>query len=385
MARLRSPDAFLAEARASAGLDDFGEDSFLEGLEVLLRALNAEARLNAAGVAVLSNRIAHYLRQRLQIEDWYKRHPEIDAVEIKAPLIGISLPRTGSTALSFLLAEDPNARSLRRWEAAQPCPPPSTVQGPDPRIAREEALDRPAGATVHVPSSATGPIECQELMALDFKSQFFQAFAQVPSYSQWLMQADLRSTYRYERRVLKLLQWGYPAKPWRLKCPNHLSFLAHLDQAFPDARFVMTHRDPSEVVVSNAHLHADYIARCADHVDPHYIGAFIVEQLSLSMRRALAFRDAGNQARFYDIDFRAMQRDPIGQVRGLYDWLGEPVTPEFEAGMARWWAQSAENREPNVHPDASAFGIDLARVRPLFADYAARVTGWTTRGASHGH
>ena len=57
-------------------------------------------------------------------------------------------------------------------------------------------------------------------MALDFKSQIFQAFAQIPSYSDWLLDADLTSTYRYERRVLKLLQWGEPTRPWRLKSPD---------------------------------------------------------------------------------------------------------------------------------------------------------------------
>jgi hypothetical protein len=86
-----------------------------------------------------------------------------------------------------------------------------------------------------VPTSANSPYECQDLMALDFKSHLFQAFAYVPSYSAWLLDADLTSTYRYERRTLKLLQWGAPARPWRLKCPTHLLFLEHLDIAFPDA------------------------------------------------------------------------------------------------------------------------------------------------------
>jgi Sulfotransferase family len=374
---MRGREQLLDEARAQTGLEDFGEPSFLDGLDALTRSLRAEARLNAAGQIVMGQLIARYLTQRLHIEDWYRRHPEIADVPLERPLIGISLPRTGSTALSFLLAEDPNARSLRRWEASQPCPPPSTVKGLDPRIAEAQIAGRPADEKIHVPSTATGPIECQELMALDFKSQFFQAFAQIPSYSEWLMQADLSSTYRYERRVLKLLQWGFPAKPWRLKCPNHLSFLAHLDRAFPDARFVMTHRDPADVVVSNAHLHADYIGRFTDELDMRYIGAFIVNQLALSMGRALEFRDAGHEARFYDIDFRAMQRDPVGEVRGLYAWLGEPVAPEFELGMARWWQENAEKRAPNPHPEAAFFGIDLARVRPLFADYTARIAGWT--------
>ena len=78
--------------------------------------------------------------------------------------------------------------------------------------------------------------------------------------------------------------------------------------------------------------------------------------------------------------FPEMQRDPIGQVRALYAWLGEPVSDEFEAGMARWWQEHAEHREQNVHPDPEAFGLDLAEVGARFAGYRARMVEWTSTG-----
>ena len=378
-----SAEALIEAARVETGLDDFGDDSFREGLEVLVRALRQEAHLNEIGELALGQRILGHLAQRLQIEDWHRRHPEIDDEPIDAPLIGLGLPRTGSTALSFLLAEDPSTRSLRRWESAQPCPPPSTVQGPDPRIAQTEIeveMQRQTTPRVLslVPTTPTGPFECQDLMALDFKSQLFQAFAYVPSYSRWLLDADLTSTYRYERRTLKLLQWGAPARPWRLKCPTHLLYLEHLDKAFPDARFVMTHRDPTEVILSVADVYAEVSRMFTDGIDPVYLGELNVEHWSVGMQRALAFRDADADARFYDIDFRAMQRDPIGEVQGLYRWLGEPISDEFEQGMRRWWKQNAESRQEHERPDPEVYGIDFDRVRPLFADYTARMSEWTS-------
>ena len=194
-------EELLAAARAATGLDDFGDDSFLEGLERLVRSLRDEASMNAVGEAAVSYLIVNLLTHRLQIEEWYRRHPEIDDEPIRTPLIGLGLPRTGSTALSFLLAEDPEARSLRGWEAKRPCPPPSTVEGPDPRIAQAEVENAhrdqlaPRLADL-VPSTATGPEECQDLMALDFKAHYFQAFAYIPSYSRWLLDADLTSTYQ---------------------------------------------------------------------------------------------------------------------------------------------------------------------------------------------
>ena len=137
---MASPGELMAGAVEHTGLDDFGDDCFREGLEILVGALRDEARLNDRGEGFVYARIGMHLRQRLQVEDWYRRHPEIDDEAIERPLFGLGLPRTGSTALSFLLAQDPHIRYLRSWESGEPCPPPSTVQGDDPRIPPEQRV-----------------------------------------------------------------------------------------------------------------------------------------------------------------------------------------------------------------------------------------------------
>ncbi|MCX7864233.1 MAG: sulfotransferase [Novosphingobium sp.] len=371
-------------ARRHTGLEDLGSESYREGLEILVSSLNDEANLNATGERFIRDQILNYLSQRLQVEDWYRRHPEIEDVELGPILFGVSLPRTGSTALSYLLSSDPAIRYLRVWESQQPCPPPSTVCGPDPR---REATARRMGASPtpsRTPTGIDGAMECQDLMALTFRSQTFQAYAQIPRYSEWLLNADLTETYLYERRVLKLLQWGEKVRPWRLKAPTHILYMPCLDHAFPDARFVMTHRDPTDVMVSVCSLYADFIGAMTDRVDLHYIGDLNVRCWSEGMRRLIAFREAGdNDARFYDIHFRAMQSDPIGEVRRLYDWLGEQVSPEFEAAMQQWWAHN-EERERYAKQDPSAFGMDLVEVRKLFADYLERMERWAPCSAGSG-
>ena len=369
-------DDLLDAARTQTGLDDFGDDSFREGLEILVRSLAEEARLNAIGEAVIYGRLTGHLVQRLQIEDWYRRHPEIDDEPIEAPLVQLGLPRTGSTALGFLLAKDPAVRFLKQWESNEPAPPPATVEGPDPRIAR--AVQQSAGTKDHVPSEVEGPMECLDLMAIDFKTQMYLAFARVPTYAEWVIGTDLTSTYTYERRILKLLQWRQPTRPWHLRTPAHMLWLGALDRVFPDARFVMTHRDPTDVLLSVCDVYADIMGVFTDELDRGYVGELNVSQWSTGMDRAMAFRDAGNDHRFYDIDFRAMQRDPIGEVRGLYAWLGQPVTDEFERGMASWWEQNAANREPSVHSDPAVYGLDLDAIRPRFASYVERAEKWTT-------
>lgn len=371
---MQTAKAFMDQAERQSGLSDFGPDSFREGLDVLVDSLSREARLNELGEQFIGHRIVTHLTQRLQVEDWYRRHPEIDDEIIDRPLFGLSLPRTGSTALSFLLAEDPGIRYLRRWEAAQPCPPPGTVEGEDPRAVEERQKQQRAGLQSHTPSGGREAAECQDLMALDFKSHIFQAFAHVPRYSQWLLESELESTYCYQRRVLKLLQWQMPARPWRLKCPTHLLFLNDLNKAFPDARFVMTHRDPAEVIPSVVDVYADILCRFTEHTDIDYLVELNLEHWSTGMNRTLAFRDAGNEPRFYDIAFSDMQADPIAQVCGLYDWMGESVSGPFRDGMTRWWQANESQRQarPQGPSPRERYGIDVEAMRPHFADYSRR-------------
>jgi hypothetical protein len=158
----------------------------------------------------------------------------------------------------------------------------------------------------------------------------------------------------------------------------------YLDTAFPDAKFVMTHRDPTDVILSVACVYEEIIAKFTETVDLHYIGELNQRTWTTGMNRLIAFREKdGNDARFHDIHFRAMQDDPIGEVRGLYDWLGEKVTPEFETAMEAWWQQN-EARERYEKPDPAVFGIDYDEVRKDFAPYLERMNRWAPwpRGAN---
>lgn len=363
----------MAQAQAETGLSDFGEDGFREGLDRLLSSLGTEANLNSAGEAVIYPRLVTHLSQRLQVEDWYARHPEIEDVPVEAPLLGVGLPRTGSTVLSFLLACDPGVRYLRRWEATTPCPPPSTVEGPDPR----RDVDDSGGRRRHVPTGVDGPMECLDLQALEFQTPLYEAFARIPSYSQWVADTDITPAYLYERRVLKLLAWGEPVRPWRLKAPTHAQHLPALMNAFPDAKFVMTHRDPTDVLGSVCDVFADIQANFTDELDRLTIGRTNEDRWVEGMRRVLQFRaDPQRDALFYDLHFRAVAADPIGEVRGLYDWLGVPVSEQFEKNMAEW-TEANNEREPNPRTPPESFGLDLDALRPKFADYVEHMSTWT--------
>ena len=369
----------IAQARAATSLDDFGDDSFREGLEILVASADAEARFTDLGRAAFDAQVTGFLSNRLQVEDWYARYPQIDDQQITAPLIGLGLPRTGSTALSAMLAEDPEVRFIRNWEAQNPCPPPQTAtQHTDPRIAlAQQALARRnqlfPRMKAMVPSTATGPTECQTFMGYDFKSQLFQAFARIPTYVEWLNhEADLVPTYRYVKRVLKLLQWRCPPTRWRLKNPSHSMFIGALAEVFPDARFWMTHRDITSVLPSVCDLYFELSKAYSDDVDKPFLARQNADWTELGLRRVIAFRDGGQDHRFCDIHFAAFQADPFPQIEQLYAFLGEPFTDEARARMAAW-RQNMPREKHGAHTyDPADFGIDLNALRERFGFYSDR-------------
>jgi hypothetical protein len=364
-------------ARALAGLSDFGGDSWREGLEVLLHSAREESRFNAQGERAFCESIVQTLANRLRIEHWFSRHPEIAEQEVHVELLGVGFPRTGSTALAQLLGEDPAVRSLRMWEALAPCPPPGI--SPDDDRARIEVARATVAAMDQVaprlrsmlPQSATGPFEDHDLMSLEFKAQVYLSMGRLPSYAEWLLDCDMEPTYRYERRVLQLLQWRCPPNRWQLKSPSHTPFLDAFAVVFPEARYVMTHRDPAHVMTSVADLYCTLSAAGNESLDPVEVGELNLQQWGSALDRCMAFRAAGRESAFHDIGFRAFQADPIGEVRGLYDWLGRELGSDTERRMREWWSAN-RRRDAQPRPDPAQFGFDDAKLAKRFRAYRER-------------
>jgi hypothetical protein len=367
----------VAAARERAEYDDFGDDTWQEGLDVLVRALSTEGDLNPTGEQVFADQIVGYLANRLEIERCYAAHPEIDEQEIVAPLFGLGLPRTGSTALSFLLASDRSRRSLRAWEASTPCPPPETAtEDTDPRIAASsvgiEMVNQMFPDFVGMlPSSPTGPAECLVIMALDFRSMVFEGMSLVPTHTEWLLSCDMEPAYRYHKRVLKLLQWRCPPTRWWLKTPAHMPTIAALDAVYPDARFVMTHRDIASVLPSVCAVKHALMTPVTNRPDLLALGEHETALWSESLRRLIAFRDDGREDRFFDVGFAALQADPIGAVEELYREMGDELTPATRQRMIEWWEGSAAERR-SARVDPSVFGLDSDAVHEQFAFYHDR-------------
>lgn len=371
-------DRLIDQARARTGLSDFGSESFREGLVALIEGAEAAGTFNELGRTVLHEQAIGFLSTRLSVEDCYRRHPEIGEQKIVAPLFGLGLPRTGSTALSFLLAEDPRSRSLLTWESNSPVPPPEpATYDTDPRIAEAAArialMDQMAPRfKVMLPSSPTGPNECLPVLALEFRSVMFNAMGDNRHYEEWLSACDMVPAYRYHERVLKVLQWKFPARPWRLKSPAHMDTIDALLEVYPDASFVMTHRDIGQVIPSLVSL---FDAMSEMLRSGPLAPDFAANQAAFwerALRKTLAYRDDGHEDRFFDMQFANVRKDPVGEVRKLYDWLGVELTEEVADRMSAWWTSNPRDKQGAHEYHAEDYGIDLDELHRQFAFYNDR-------------
>jgi hypothetical protein len=377
-------DELIAIARDQTGLHDLGpeEDAMRDALGALAASFDAEARLDAAGDQMVTGTLVGLLCSRLGVEAAYASHPEIADQHIESVLVGLGLPRTASTVLVILLALDPNIRYLRAWEAWAPAPPPDiATEADDPRVAAAQARVDMMYASVPnlramLPVSATGPTECMDLLAMSFRSPALDTLARTPTFGEWVLACDKGPAYRYHERVLKMLQWRRPPSRWRLKTPLHMFGLDALTEVYPDAKFVMTHRDPALVIPSVATLVASLAA--PNELEPeewrNYLGASLTEVWAEGVRRLVDHRDRAGDDRFFDLGFAELMADPLDSVGRLYEWLGEDLAPDAAKAMRVWIEQNDRDRAmtPPVRYHAEDFGLDPDTVRERFAYYLRR-------------
>jgi hypothetical protein len=373
------PDVIARAACRRAGLDDFGDPGWREGLEVLCLALELEGNLSTFGRIAMRGLITSALETRLRLIDWAARHPEVREERIERPWVVIGLPRTGTTLLSLLLGLDPEVRPLLHWESVNPVPPPDlATHADDPRIAAaakqvtQVAGLNPAIRAMH-PMGATLATECVGFLFLDLRSLLIETQAHIPSYGRWLEKTDMHGAYALHRLALQVLQSRIPTPAWSLKTPNHLWCLDTLLEFYPDARIVWTHRDPARVVPSVASLNTSLQRLNVRANDPVAIGSDWNDKLHLAVTRGIEFdrRQNGNDW-CHHLQYADLMADPIAAVRALYAHFGAEVSPLHARRMEVWM----RDRHQEVHGrhvyDPADFGLTSEGLAERYSEYRQR-------------
>lgn len=370
-------DELIAQARQETGLERYDDESFREGLGIYMSDYNAQARTEEC-----NERNAAYvvkaLSDRLRIEDALRQRPELLERPVERPVFVFGVPRTGTTLLSNLLAADPARRSALTWEIEHPVPPPTAATlKTDPRCLAMLEREREMQAAnpdmfKFYRNSAVYPNECVFWTIHDFKALLWESRGKLPNYRDWIYSPDIdmEPTYRYHKKFLQLHQADAPGI-WNLKLPSHSLWLDTLLKVYPDARLVWTHRDPIAATSSYCSLQRLASRHSTGHLDLEWIGENYSWQTAEHARRVMATRARIGHDRIIDVHYADVMRDPMGALRTLYAKLGDPFTPEAEAGIQAWLDANPQGKFGRHEYKLAEFGLAADQVRENFADYLA--------------
>ena len=375
-------DGVLSDARRKTGLSDFGDEGFLEALDVLADSINREAALNPVGHMIIRGRIVGVLANKLVAQDTIKRHPEILDIRVEAPIVVAGLARTGTTMLHRLIAQDPAIRSLASWEAINPAPPKQKPgKKKDPRFAQAAAAGKglkymsPGFFAIH-PTEPDAPEEEVILLEQAFLTTTPEAMMSVPTYSTWLEEQDHVPAYQALKRMMQYLQWQRPGigkdVRWVLKTPHHQEYFDPLLEVFPNATIVHTHRDPLKTSPSLFSMLTHLQMIFSDEVDPNRVANHWLSKIENMARRTMATRDRVNDKGFIDVSYYDLIKDPIPQVERIYEAAGADLTLEAREAMETSRKANKQHKYGRHKYSLADFGMTKDDVESRIAPYRAR-------------
>lgn len=369
------PEKLLKQAQKQTGLQDFGGEDFLEPLHLLLEDHNKEKELSLLGRIIVKRELGQILKNRLLIQETFNKHPEIHEVKIEKPVFILGFPRTGTTLLHNLMAQNERARTPKMWELHAPCPPPSPeTPSNDPRIVKMKKDVKqmfevvPVLQAIH-PMGAERPDECFPLFHNCFASLTFGAESHVPRYMEWLKNKDLVPDYQYYRKQLQILQWKFPNTFWVLKAPSHLLGLKALLKVFPDAKIIQTHRTPQEVVASCCSLYEATRTLFTKQPKPEAIGEQWLKQWGNAMDHTMQVRKEVDGSNFYDLHYRSFVSDPVGTIKKLHTHFSLPYDQKTEDKVAAWLKDNPSNKHGVHKYTLERYGLTETKIKERFIDY----------------
>jgi hypothetical protein len=373
----------VTRAREATGLNDFGpSDEFRTGLRILIAAAS-ESPLTDTQRDALEAKCETALQTRLRLVDLRNREPQTAEAKIGAPLILIGMPRTGTTALVDMLAQDPAARAPLQWESANLFPPADRANwARDPRIAAMENRLQASAPTNPIVAlglhtfGATLPDECNNLLTLEFWSTDFTTRAVLPRYVEWLRLGQPTRPYLSHKWILQHLQAHGPSGRWTLKSPVHCFALAALVAEYPDAMLVQTHRDPREQVASHIGLICTIRGFGPGHPGRAITAQELLAKWGTGLQRCLAARaDPALDSRVMDISHRSVFEDPMGTLRNIYDRFDLDFSAEAERRVRAWLENPAQHRS-TARFTLEDFDLTEADVEAAFGAYMQRLSAY---------
>ncbi|MET0588664.1 MAG: sulfotransferase [Novosphingobium sp.] len=372
--------SLLARAKAETGLADWGDDSFEERLGLAVGHINS-IPMDEAGRQAAAENINWLLTDRLKFFNDRKVYPLADEV-IERPMFATGEPRSGTTLMHALMSVDPDARALRFWEVMHPSPPPGVVEGVDSRLALADEEWREINTKMwkwlhchpYNDMLGDGLPEDERTWAFDFRVMTPTAWWRVPMQNLSMgLPTDSAAQNRIHKKMLQALQYKRPKKYWVLK-GFHGHRLKEFFETYPDATLVWLHRDPVQVVASSAAMMRDIMEGIVGKID-------MVEEVKMHLLRTRMSNQNTmsnpliDDPRIHHVRYKDFVADPIGTIRGYYEFAGRELTPQAEAAMRGYLANNKGDRHGKFEYSTQSLidaGLDIDELNEEFRPFRER-------------
>jgi hypothetical protein len=389
-------EQMLRDAQSSTGVwSDFmdTDGSLQQGLKLLATSLNMESALTPVGVMLIKQPLDMFLHNRLVLARKYHQSNNNNNItqattRIKSPIFVIGMPRSGTTFLHQLLSIDTtNFRAPRLWEVMDPFPSLGVEDVIHDHLFHVQfdrwrrrnimrigvEMFKLFAKSVHAvhPISHMNAEECMPILAYNMMTLQFNTLSNVSKYNDWLLEQDQSPAFIWHHRFLNSLEKSDvdvhkppQTQSWLLKAPWHLNHLDTLLKEYPDARILMPHRDPADMLTSLSSLHARFYGIVSDEIDPVAIGQYQRWQWEIVLNRFLNVRKQKiSNHNIFDISFKSLTNNPIKEVERVYQYLGLTLTHEVKQKMIQWLQEDVSLGKKGAagkhEYDAKWFGLDV--------------------------
>jgi hypothetical protein len=362
-------EKYMAAATHSVGYADFGPLDFVEPFELMLHDLVAESRLSALGHLIAPYYLKQILKMRLRVQ---RASSQESPVSIDKPIFILGLPRTGSSLLHELLDSHSDLQAPTFWASHHwPATRSKNLLTQSITRAQVAAVDVLAPTFRRTHSlAALKPHECVSIQGYSFRSMQFHVAFRLPSYNRWMVDGcNWAPAYDWHKKYLRFLP--DTGRRWILKAPGHMLGLKALITAYPDARFIQTHRNPLEVIPSMASLTQSLRGLASRHLDAQEIGRDVHELWHHGLNNVMLARaaDPSLNERFFDIGYRRLIDDPHQSLRDISSFIDLKWTKVFDEKISAHLNKNSKHRHGKHTDSAEQFGLDPAQLNLDYADY----------------
>ena len=141
---------------------------------------------------------------------------------------------------------------------------------------------------------------------------------------------------------------------------------------FPNAKIVMTHRDPVSTIPSYCSMEASLYKMTTDKLSHQEIGAFWIDKLKAWLDNFMQVRADAASNRFIDVNYKNLIDNPTHEGARVLEAANIPMSDHIQNGMEEWIEANRREHRASHKYCLEDFGLRAEDIRSKYHDYISK-------------